>query len=120
MAEKTGDDRNYESAFNFGPNIEANRRVKDLISEIIKHWQGTWKELSDPSGPHEAGRLHLDINKARHQLNWRPLWDFERTVERTVKWYKSTSEGVDAEKACLADITAYQDTIKTSKVAENA
>lgn len=75
------------SPFNFGPNITSNRTVLDLVQEILKYWPGDWKDLSDPHAPHEAGKLNLTIDKAFHVLNWKPQWDFERTVRETVEWY---------------------------------
>ena len=62
------------SAFNFGPALEANQSVQVLIEATLSHWPGNWQDLSDPTAPHEAGRLHLQIDKAHHQLGWRPRW----------------------------------------------
>ena len=109
LAEKTQIKRKYCSAFNFGPNLEANRSVQDLIKEISKHWNGSWQEVTNQNALHEAGRLHLQIDKAHHQLGWRPLWNFKTTVERTVNWYKAMENGCPALSSCLADIKAYQE-----------
>ena len=38
-------------AFNFGPSLEANRPVRELVEEALHHWPGSWQDLSDPSGP---------------------------------------------------------------------
>ena len=51
-------------------------------------------DRSDPDAVHEAGLLNLDIRKARRILGWKPRWNFEKTVEETVKWYESVSNGV--------------------------
>jgi CDP-glucose 4,6-dehydratase len=96
------------SAFNFGPTLEANRPVHQLIEEAISHWPGQWIDLSDSSAPHEAGRLHLQIDKAHHQLGWQPRWPFATTVERTVNWYRQVNGNPSAaEECCLDDIYAY-------------
>ena len=95
-------------AFNFGPSLESNRSVKELLVEVLRHWPGAWQDLSDPDAPHEAGRLHLQIDKAYHQLSWRPRWDFTTTVARTVAWYRSVYEGARALDCCLDDLEAYQ------------
>ena len=108
LAKETGDKSQYSKAFNFGPNIESNRSVKDLIEEIFKYWSGNWRDLSNPHSPHEANRLHLDISKAHHQLGWQPRWDFSTTVEKTVRWYKCSQDGANAHSNCLADIESYQ------------
>ena len=102
------DEHSYATAFNFGPSLESNRPVRDLVEEVLLHWPGDWQDLSESQAPHEAGRLHLQIDKAHHQLRWRPLWDFTTTVARTVAWYRAIHHGASALKCCLADIEAYQ------------
>lgn len=95
-------------AFNFGPSLDSNRPVSDLITSIFKYWQGKWIDQSDPNAPHEAGLLHLQIDKASHRLGWSPLWDYSTTIERTVNWYKSVYEGASARECCNADLLFYQ------------
>ena len=98
----------YAEAFNFGPSMEANRPVQQLIEEALIHWPGQWLDLSDPEAPHEAGRLHLHIDKAHHKLGWRPNWGFEMTVRRTVRWYIAASEHPnEAVTQTMNDIAEY-------------
>jgi CDP-glucose 4,6-dehydratase len=99
----------YCEAFNFGPMAEANRSVKELIQAALQHWAGQWKDLHSSEGIHEAGRLHLQIDKAYHQLNWKPRWSFSTSVERTVGWYRAVHRGATPLKVCLADLIAYQE-----------
>jgi CDP-glucose 4,6-dehydratase len=99
----------YTDAFNFGPSLESNRSVRELIEQALLHWPGQWTDLSDSTAPHEAGRLHLQVDKAHHQLHWRPRWAFETTVERTVGWYlRVHRDGYCPEAGCLTDLEAYQ------------
>ncbi|MFN3868380.1 MAG: CDP-glucose 4,6-dehydratase [Hyphomicrobiaceae bacterium] len=78
-----------EDAFNFGPEPEAERSVRDLVTAAMAHWPGaSWIDASDPDAPHEAGRLALDIDRSRVRLGWRPRWNFERTIAETVTWYR--------------------------------
>jgi CDP-glucose 4,6-dehydratase len=108
LAERLASDGDsYASAFNFGPALEANRPVRELVETVLQHWPGHWQDLSDPDAPHEAGRLHLQIDKAHHQLGWQPRWDFAITVARTVTWYRAVHEGASALDCCLADLKAY-------------
>jgi CDP-glucose 4,6-dehydratase len=95
-------------AFNFGPQLESNRPVRELIATILSHWPGQWADQSDPNAPHEAGLLHLQIDKAHHRLGWQPRWDYATTVERTVGWYRAVHEGASALECCLADLACYQ------------
>ena len=97
----------YACAFNFGPDLNANRSVQELIHASLQHWSGSWRDLSDLSAPHEAGRLHLQIDKAHHQLGWRPRWTFTTTVERTVGWYKAVHKGASPLECCLVDLEKF-------------
>lgn len=104
----------YATAFNFGPQLEANRPVRELVEEALRNWPGHWQDLSDPGAPHEAGRLHLQIDRAHHQLSWQPRWPFATTIERTVVWYRSVHHGsTTPEAACHADLNAYQQALST-------
>jgi CDP-glucose 4,6-dehydratase len=94
-------------AFNFGPQLESNRPVHELIGTILSHWTGQWIDQSDPSAPHEAGLLHLQIDKAHQRLGWQPCWNFATTVARTVVWYRSVHEGACPIHCCLADLDHY-------------
>jgi CDP-glucose 4,6-dehydratase len=110
QSQLAGDAANpYADAFNFGPQLEANRPVRDLVEAALGHWAGGWEDLSDPAAPHEAGRLHLQIDRAHHQLGWQPRWPFATTIDRTVGWYHAVHHRTaSAEEACQADLDLYQ------------
>ena len=96
------------SAFNFGPQLEANRSVRELVEEALRHWPGSWVDQSDPTSPHEASLLNLVIDKAHHLLGWAPRWSFADTIERTVSWYRQVHEGkADAVACCRDDLNHY-------------
>ncbi len=92
------------SCFNFGPALTSNRTVADLVQEVLKHWPGRWEDRSDPKAVHEAKLLNLATDKAFHFLKWQPVWDFPRTLERTVTWYRRCS----ADAAEAPTLTARQ------------
>jgi CDP-glucose 4,6-dehydratase len=81
------------SSFNFGPPLGSNREVRDVVSGLLQHYNGTWRDSSTPGALHEAGRLNLSIEKAYHVLKWSPAWDFARTIEETARWYLRAAEG---------------------------
>ena len=108
----------YSSAYNFGPNPEANRSVQELVEEALRHWSGSWCDQSDPQAPHEAGLLQLEISKARHQLGWQPRWDFATTVERTVAWYQAVQEGASPMECCLADLQTYTSSMNVKEFSQ--
>lgn len=98
-----------DGAFNFGPGKEANRPVIDLVREALKHWPGTYEDKSNPHAPHEARLLMLSTKKAKRLLKWKPVWNFETAVKRTVDWYRSVHENkATAEKMTLLQIGDYE------------
>ena len=98
----------YETAYNFGPPLESNRTVRELVEAAFQYWPGVCQDLSDPAAPHEACLLHLQTDKAYHQLNWKSNWDFATTVARTVSWYRAVHDGGSAFECCLKDLEDYQ------------
>ena len=34
------------NSFNFGPKVESNKKVEDLVNEIIKNWKGNWVHIN--------------------------------------------------------------------------
>lgn len=95
----------YCSGFNFGPNPAANRTVKDLVTEILKHRKGKWIDKSDSKAVHEAGLLNLNISKARRILGWTPRWNFEETIAKTVAWYMAKDKALITNSQIIDFIT---------------
>ena len=97
------------SAFNFGPSLASNRSVGELVGEVVKLWPGRWEDRSDPTAPHEAGRLNLAADKAFHLLGWQSQWGFEKTLAETVAWYNGVQNQEDGVVPILTrnQITAY-------------
>ncbi|MBV8902449.1 MAG: CDP-glucose 4,6-dehydratase [Acidobacteriia bacterium] len=95
-------------AYNFGPEIYSNRNVRAVVTEVLKHWPGKWKEEREPSAPHESYLLNLAIDKAVHYLKWRPVWSFERAIEATTNWYRCVEyRHADAGGYTRADVERY-------------
>jgi CDP-glucose 4,6-dehydratase len=80
------------SAFNFGPALQSNRSVEELVKAILDHWPGEWIDRSEPSAPHEAGLLNLATEKAFHLLGWSAVWSFDVTIRNTIDWYRRARE----------------------------
>ena len=103
------DAKEISSAFNFGPDKEANRNVAELVCEVLKHWPGKWDDKSNPHAPHEAKLLMLSTAKAKKILHWQPTWRFEAAIARTVEWYRAVNDDpVMAENLLLQQITEYE------------
>jgi len=86
----------YCEAFNFGPNVNSNRNVKEVVEEVIECWgDGSWHHLRNDRTNYEAKLLHVASDKAFHKLNWEPKWSFKETIAHTVEWYKKAASTDD-------------------------
>jgi CDP-glucose 4,6-dehydratase len=94
----------YAQAFNFGPEPGANRSVRDLVEEVLRHWPGSWEQVPQETHLKEAPLLSLAIDKAKETLGWRPRWDFAETIHQTVSWYREYYAGA----ASMIDFTQKQ------------
>ena len=98
----------YRGSWNFGPDENAVRTVKDLAEHVVKTWgSGSIECRPDPKGPHEATLLQLSSAKARDALGWRPLWAFDRAASETTGWYRQVRDGADALNVTRAQIATY-------------
>lgn len=108
LAQKIFESNSFQSSlsspFNFGPNFESNRSVKDLVQEIFKYWPGDYKDVSIVDSPYEAKKLSLQIEKANNILNWYPKWSFSESIKKTIDWYKLFNNGKSAIECCLSDL----------------
>ena len=95
-------------AWNFGPEPPSCWPVAGLVDEVIRCWgAGTWRDISDPAAPHEAGFLALCCDKATRILRWRPVWDAGRAVAETVAWHKAFTAGANVAEVCRKQIGSY-------------
>lgn len=76
------------SPFNFGPDHSSQKTVKELVEEVLRHWPGSWEDVSNHGKPHEAKMLSLAIDKAARLLSWKPTWSFKEAITNTVSWYR--------------------------------
>ena len=96
----------FAGGWNFGPNREGVVSVADLADEVRRCWDGTLHVCcgSAGAGPHEAGALALDNNKARLLLGWEPQLTLAEAVASTVDWYRAHAGGADMRQVALRQI----------------
>jgi CDP-glucose 4,6-dehydratase len=83
----------YGGAWNFGPQMEDNKTVEDLVRIALEAWGGgnyVYPALKDQ--PHEADLLKLDISKASTLLGWKPQWKSTEAISQTISWYRCFQE----------------------------
>lgn len=102
-----GGDRRLADAWNFGPAPSANATVSDILDKAARLWPALrWSTTPAPQ-PHEAGLLCLDSAKAQAILGWRPVWNLDESLTRTISWYRDFQQsGRVASVAQLDDFMA--------------
>lgn len=100
-------DAGFVGAWNFGPDATDESSVGSLVARLCTHWSALCVEHDPAWHPHEATLLHLNCDKAKHQLAWRPVWNLATTLDKTASWYRAYYEGkqIDSE----SDLVAYID-----------
>ena len=97
----------YSEAWNFGPNIEGIVPVWEIGEKIIANYgKGSLKDISNPNEVHEAQLLALDVTKAKFRLNWASRWNIDKTIEKTVEWYKRYNNE-DVYELCVKQIKEF-------------
>ena len=80
--------QSISGGWNFGPIAGKDYSVSDVIKAIKTNIPDLkYKPDHSESKPHEAKLLKLDITKALTHLNWRPLLNFEETIQFTIQGY---------------------------------
>lgn len=83
----------FATAWNFGPDINGNRTVEDLLTRLRQRWPALAWQVSATPQPHEAGFLYLDSSRAHQRLGWRPVWNLDESLSVTADWYQAWLEG---------------------------
>lgn len=81
--------------YNFGGDAErTNLSVVRAILQALDAGEELIRYVDDRPG-HDR-RYAIDFSRARRELGWEPLLDFDRGLRETVAWYVSNTEWIDA------------------------
>lgn len=108
LAQRLYEDRSFAQAYNFGPRDEDAQAVKNVIEIARETYGGGDVHYGTNDGPHEAGLLMLDIQKAERELGVAPRWNLKTAVEHTMTWYRDVANGADARALCLQQIEDFK------------
>lgn len=109
LAEKLWDEPiTYSGGWNFGPDENAIWTVWDVAEQAVKAYgKGELRDETSATAPHEAGKLLLNIGKAKNILGWQPSLSTRQAIEWTVDWYKKRMSE-NAYDICSRQITEYR------------
>lgn len=96
IAKAQYEDNKYAGYYNVGPDDCDCVTTGTLVSLFCKHWgEGLTWENKYVEGPHEASFLKLDCSKLKATFEWRPRWNIDTAIEKTVEWTKTFYGGLD-------------------------
>ncbi len=100
----------YAQGFNFGPSIECNKTVWEVVEYLVKYYgKGKVVDVSGAEMVHENTLLSLDVTKAYRMLQWKAMLNLHEAIEFTVDWYKEALHNDDMFAFCQKQIQAHMD-----------
>ncbi len=88
IAQAQYQDIKFSGYYNVGPDESDCVATGKLVTLFCEKWGNGQKwENKFVGGPHEAGFLKLDCSKLKAAFGWKPHWNIEKAVEKTVEWY---------------------------------
>ena len=101
IAAKQYEDIKYAGYYNVGPDDQDCFQTGALVDLFVKHWgeNMTWVNRYD-GGPHEANFLKLDCSKLKNVFGWKPHWNLDKAIEKTVEWSKCWIQNNEV-KVCM-------------------
>lgn len=101
ICEKQYEDRSFEGYYNVGPDETDCVTTGHLVDTFCQKWGEGQKWINQyDGGPHEANFLKLDCSKLKTTFGWKPKWDFDMAMEKSVEWAKVYEAGGDI-LACM-------------------
>lgn len=81
----------YAGCYNIGPEEKDCITTGKLVQMFCDKWGAgaLWEAQHVDDSLHEANFLKLDCSRIKREFGWRPVWDIEKAVEKTVEWAKA-------------------------------
>lgn len=108
IAQKQYEDLKYADYYNVGPDESDCITTGNLVDLFCSKWGEniTW-ENKCVYGPHEANFLKLDCSKIKTVFGWKPRWNVEKAIEKTVEWSKCYFNNGDINKCMNEQIEEF-------------
>jgi CDP-glucose 4,6-dehydratase len=87
LAEKLAADRALAgAAYNFSNQQQLT--VLELVGKILEAMQSRLEPVVLNEASNEIRHQYLDASRARRELDWKPLFDLDEGLRRTIAWYR--------------------------------
>lgn len=99
IAQKQYEDEKYAGSYNIGPEYSDCITTGKLVTIFCDKWGENLKwKTNMVDGPHESNFLKLDCSKLKNTFGWKPTWDVETAIEKTVEFAKEYRKGNNISK----------------------
>lgn len=114
LAKKLYIGKNYNGAYNFGPNKDGFREVGEIVKILAEYFPNssyTYGTLNR-SVKEETKILKLDSTKAQSILNWKPLYTVEEMAEEIATFIMKEKNGAEINTLCKEMVNAYLEKVE--------
>ena len=109
LGSKLLESKEYAQAWNFGPPEENYINVEELVQKTIKYWGSGEYEIVPNPEISESQFLRLNCEKSNNLLGWKPKYNIDKTLEKTISWYKNFYDKKDMYEFSLNQIKEYME-----------
>lgn len=96
IAARQYEDIKFAGYYNVGPDDVDCFQTGALVDLFVSKWGAGLKWIDEyDGGPHEANFLKLDCSKLKAVFGWKPRWNLDTAIEKTVEWAKAWQHGED-------------------------
>lgn len=108
IAEKQFEDVSYSGYYNVGPDEGGCINNASLVQMFCDKWGGiSWRAENKADALHEAGLLKLDCSRLKSVFGWKPKWQIDKAVSKTVEWTKAYFDGKNVNDIMEKQINEY-------------
>ncbi|MEF2920610.1 MAG: CDP-glucose 4,6-dehydratase [Acutalibacteraceae bacterium] len=95
IAEMQYNNPSLADSYNVGPDECDCVTTGNIVDMFVKYYgEGMkWVNIAEENAPHEANFLKLDCSKLKAAMQWKPVWNIEKALEKTVEWSKAYING---------------------------
>ena len=91
LVEKMEDDNLMGEAFNFS--YETPKSILEVVQDILYMMDSDLMPVIQNGESNEMKHQYLTSQKARNLLNWKPNFDYNSGLRRTIEWYRDYFDG---------------------------
>jgi CDP-glucose 4,6-dehydratase len=109
------DGNRFSGSWNFGPNFQDSKPVHWIADYLCSRIPSSSWSTDTKSNPHEANMLRLDSTKANLELDWQPVWNLPKALDKTIEWHEAWRKSLNMHDVCINQLQTYISDQESSK-----